>query len=126
MDKQSKLNDSRSTCEERRQTLNKLHSSYEEKSIQFQSFADHRTPASIRVSLEDISVLLELSFIAINFNENQTLGTYNNFLLFNNQESLKAATLQADEESERVAEHFLSGGMNLDQFLEAYINKRMV
>lgn len=42
------------------------------------------------------------------------------------RESLKEVTHQADEESEKVAEHFLSGGMNLDQFLVAYVNKRMM
>ncbi|KAK3914798.1 Vacuolar protein sorting-associated protein 37A [Frankliniella fusca] len=46
-----------------------------------------------------------------------------NFILL---ERLRSATLQADEESERVAEHFLSGGMNVDQFLVDYVNKRMM
>ncbi|XP_034239402.1 vacuolar protein sorting-associated protein 37A [Thrips palmi] len=89
LEKQSKLNESHSACEERRQILNEVHSSYEELGVHFQRLADRRTPASIR-------------------------------------ESLRAATLHADEQSERVAEHFLSGEMNLDQFLVDYVNKRMM
>ncbi|XP_026284781.1 vacuolar protein sorting-associated protein 37A isoform X2 [Frankliniella occidentalis] len=89
LEKESKLKELHSACEERRHILNEVHSSYEELGVQFQSLADCRTPASIR-------------------------------------ESLRAATRQADEESERVAEHFLSGEMNLDQFLVAYVNKRMM
>lgn len=42
------------------------------------------------------------------------------------QEQVKSAAQKSDEESEHVAEQFLNGEMDLDTFLSAYTQKRMV
>lgn len=42
------------------------------------------------------------------------------------RESLKDAVIKSDEESERIAEQFLNKEMDLDEFLVAYIQRRMV
>lgn len=42
------------------------------------------------------------------------------------QEYLKDAVIKSDEESERIAEQFLNKEMDLDEFLVAYIQRRMV
>lgn len=42
------------------------------------------------------------------------------------QEQVKLAAQKSDEESEHVAEQFLNGEMDLDTFLSAYTQKRMV
>jgi ESCRT-I complex subunit VPS37 len=40
------------------------------------------------------------------------------------KESLRLAVLHTDEESERIAEHFLGGEMSVEQFVSKYLEKR--
>ena len=42
------------------------------------------------------------------------------------QESMKLAAQKSDEESEQIAERFLSGKDSVDQFVNMYVQKRMV
>jgi len=47
-------------------------------------------------------------------------------LVFSSQESLRLAALHSDEESEQIAEQFLSGKISVEQFVNKYLQKRMV
>nr|CAD7611492.1 unnamed protein product [Timema genevievae] len=44
----------------------------------------------------------------------------------NIRRSLQLSALRSDEETESIAEHFLSGDMDVDQFTHLYIDKKMV
>ncbi|PSN53492.1 hypothetical protein C0J52_09329 [Blattella germanica] len=49
-----------------------------------------------------------------------------NYTPSNIKESLRMAALRSDEESEKIAEKFLGGKMSVEQFVNKYLQKRML
>ncbi|KAJ9601318.1 hypothetical protein L9F63_000540 [Diploptera punctata] len=49
-----------------------------------------------------------------------------NYTPSNIKESMKLAAMRSDEESEKIAERFLSGKDSVDQFVNKYVQKRMI
>lgn len=97
------------TIKDKVEKVHALNHSYEEMSLSYKQISDKFTPAAIKVILDFLQIYGLRNMIGIVF-----------------QEGLHNAALECDQQSDKLAEKFLEGELEIDPFLSNYISARTV
>jgi hypothetical protein len=97
------------TIKDKVEKVHALNHSYEEMSLSYKQISDKFTPAAIKVIFDFLNLWDEKNY-------------WNCFF----QEGLHNAALECDQQSDKLAEKFLEGELEIDPFLSNYISARTV
>lgn len=105
---EGRLNELKQVIKDKVEKVHSLNHNYEEMSLSYKQISDKFTPAAIKVMRDFVNLLAE---------------KHDRYYF---QEGLHNAALECDQQSDKLAEKFLEGELEIDPFLTNYISARTV